>query len=119
MSETKSNSPQALEQPQQRGTGRPLPEQTRKKMERFFKQDFSEVRVHTSSPVPGAMGAEAFAIGNHVYFKAESPDQNLVVHELAHVVQQAKSPLNTPTKQGRQRAQCEVDRSMKKFEKEQ
>jgi len=56
----------------------------------FGKHDVSAVQAHTgeaASQANQAMGAEAYATGNHVAFD-KSPDLHTVAHEAAHVVQQ-------------------------------
>jgi hypothetical protein len=50
--------------------------------------DISKIQAHVGSDAPQAMGAEAFASGNHVVF-GRQPDLHTVAHEAAHVVQQA------------------------------
>jgi hypothetical protein len=77
------------------GSGRALPEAVRTKMERGLSADFSAVRVH-ESPQVAAMGARAFTRGTNIYFAPGqyAPDtpsgQELLGHELTHVVQQAQ-----------------------------
>ena len=56
----------------------------------FGAHDISNVQAHTGSAAASAsaaMGAEAYATGNHVAFGG-SPDLHTVAHEAAHVVQQ-------------------------------
>ena len=75
------------------GGGRPLPEAVRGKMEAALDADFSDVRVHVG-PQAERIGAIAFTIGSDIYFAPGryQPDtvhgQQLLGHELAHVVQQ-------------------------------
>jgi hypothetical protein len=80
-----------------RGSGQPLGEATRHRLERTFDADFSTVRVHTDSEagrLSRALGANAFATGRDIFFDhgAYQPDnfrgQKLLAHELVHVVQQ-------------------------------
>jgi hypothetical protein len=58
--------------------------------------DLSGVRVHRSAPIASALGASAFAWGNHIAFAPHRyrPDRrdgmHLIGHELAHVAQQAR-----------------------------
>jgi hypothetical protein len=76
-----------------RGGGQPLPEAVLAKMEAAFGVDFSAVRVHVG-PQASRIGAIAFTTGNDLYFapgryQPESVQgQQLIGHELAHVVQQ-------------------------------
>src|SRR5262249_45650019 len=51
--------------------------------------DVSGIRAHVGGDSAKAMGATAFAAGNHVVFD-RSPDLHTAAHEAAHVVQQAK-----------------------------
>jgi len=71
---------------------------------------FGDVRIHTgdaASQVPGAIGADAFAIGNHVAFapgeyRPGTPDgDGLLAHELRHVTQQAGATLAPGARIGR------------------
>ena len=65
-------------------------------METRFGYDFSRVRVHSDSRAAAALGAKAFASGQHIFFRpGRSPsDRSLLAHELAHVVQQATGEAN-------------------------
>jgi hypothetical protein len=64
------------------------------KMESFFGHDFSGVEVHPSSQRAPALGALAFTQGNAIHFAPGQfqphtrRGQELLGHELAHVVQQ-------------------------------
>jgi hypothetical protein len=51
--------------------------------------DISGIQAHVGGNAAAAMGASAFAAGNHVVFD-RSPDLHTAAHEAAHVVQQAK-----------------------------
>jgi hypothetical protein len=82
----------ALAQP-----GAPLPPVVLQRMQAGYGADFSSVRVHDGSTAQRAarsVGARAFTIGNRIVFGAGEyqPDsetgQQLIAHELAHVVQQ-------------------------------
>src|SRR5215813_6693990 len=56
----------------------------------FGRHDISSIEAHTDAPAAAgarAMGAEAYATGNHVAF-ASQPDLHTAAHEAAHVVQQ-------------------------------
>lgn len=76
-----------------RSGGRPLPPAVLAKMETAFGADFSAVRVHVG-PQASRLGAAAFTTGNDIYFapgryQPESTQgQQLLGHELAHVIQQ-------------------------------
>lgn len=77
--------------------GRSLAPAERSWLEDGFGVGLGDVRLHPDSPVADAVNAEAFALGNHVYFGAgryrprEAEGQRLLAHELAHVVQQRSS----------------------------
>jgi hypothetical protein len=74
--------------------GSALPDATRAAMESRFGGDFSNVRVLNNSCVATAMGAQAYAQGTDIHFAtgAYQPHtregQQLIAHELTHVVQQ-------------------------------
>lgn len=75
------------------GGGQSLPGPVQAKMEQAFDTDFSAVRVH-QGPHAEALGALAYTQGNAVHFGPGQYDpgsqrgQELLGHELAHVVQQ-------------------------------
>ncbi len=80
-----------------KGSGRPLPEDTRTQMEGAIGADFSGVRVHTGSgavQMNKDLGAKAFTHGSDVYFNSGQYDtenvggKKLLAHELVHTVQQ-------------------------------
>ncbi|MDZ8228313.1 eCIS core domain-containing protein [Nostoc sp. ChiVER01] len=80
-----------------RSSGQPLVESIREPMEQAFRADFSGVRVHTDSQADQlnqSIQAKAFTTGQDVFFRqgAYEPGsrggQELLAHELTHVVQQ-------------------------------
>ena len=80
-----------------RGSGNSLQKTTRSFMENRFEADFSNVRVHndsTASQLSNELNAEAFTIGNDIYFNKgkyapESQEgKHLLAHELTHTIQQ-------------------------------
>lgn len=80
-----------------KGGGRGIPENVRGKMESSFGADFSNVRVHSdgeSQSLNKKVGAKAFTTGPDIFFgksgfnPASSSGQELLAHELTHVVQQ-------------------------------
>ena len=81
--------------------GRPLPEAVQKKMESFFGADFSDVRVHVGHEA-ASIGALAFTHGSNIYFApglynpATPQGQQLLGHELTHVVQQRAGRVRNP-----------------------
>jgi hypothetical protein len=83
------------------GGGRPLPDAVRSKMEVALGADFASVRVHVG-PQAERIGAVAFTMGSDIYFAPGrfQPDtvqgQQLLGHELAHVVQQRVGRVRNP-----------------------
>ncbi|MEA5621539.1 DUF4157 domain-containing protein [Nostoc sp. UHCC 0251] len=80
-----------------RGGGRPIENNVRKRMEQGFGADFSGARIHTdaqSDQLNRSIQARAFTTGQDVFFRqgAYQPGsrggQELIAHELTHVVQQ-------------------------------
>jgi Domain of unknown function (DUF4157) len=81
-----------------RGGGRPLPNGVRAPLERAFGADFGGVRVHADEAgdsLSRTFEARAFTTGRDIFFRRGEYDpagargQELIAHELAHVVQQA------------------------------
>ncbi len=83
------------------GGGRPLPDPVRGKMEAALGADFRNVRVHVG-PQAERIGAVAFTLGSDIYFAPGryQPDtmqgQQVLGHELAHVVQQRTGRVRNP-----------------------
>jgi hypothetical protein len=84
------------------GGGSPLDAGVRSNMESAFGADFGDVRVHTddrASKSAEAVGANAYTVGSDVVFKGGQYDpgsaggQRTLAHELAHVVQQSRGPV--------------------------
>jgi hypothetical protein len=74
-----------------RDSGRPLATATRARLEPLLGADLGSVRVHEgerADAAASAVGASAFALGEHVVIAAGARDEALLAHELAHVVQQ-------------------------------
>ncbi len=88
-------------------SGRSLPTDLATDMGARLGHDFSDVQVHddaASASSAKAMGAHAYTVGNHLVFGEGTyqPDtpagQRTLAHELTHVVQQSKGPVDgTPT----------------------
>jgi hypothetical protein len=83
---------------QARGGGQPLSDNIREPMEQAFGADFSGVRVHTdatSDQLNQSIQAKAFTTGQDVFFRqgayqtGSRKAQELIAHELTHVVQQS------------------------------
>jgi hypothetical protein len=81
--------------------GEPLPVAIQRKMEAFFGADFADVRVH-SGPQAHCIGALAFTLGSSIYFapgqyRPDTPrGQQILGHELAHVLQQRAGRVRNP-----------------------
>jgi len=77
------------------GTGEHLPEEVRAKMEVSLGMDFSGVRIHVGTQAP-SMGAVALTRGLDIFFAPgqyqpwSRRGQELLGHELTHVVQQSE-----------------------------
>ena len=87
------------------GAGRALPEQIQGKMEQSFNADFSNVRVHDNAAA-SSMGAAAFTSGSDIHFAPgryephSSKGQQLLGHELSHVVQQQSGRVGATERSG-------------------
>jgi len=83
-----------------------MPEAVKSKMEHAFQADFSDVTVHANSSRAPALGALAYTQGTDVHFAPGQfkPDaasgQELLGHELAHVVQQSEGRVRPTTDVG-------------------
>jgi pimeloyl-ACP methyl ester carboxylesterase len=82
---------------QARGGGSTLPDGVRAPMEQAFGADFGSVRVHTGSKsdqLNRSMSAKAFTVGSDIFFRqgdynpGSTDGDELIAHELTHVVQQ-------------------------------
>ncbi|WP_017303713.1 DUF4157 domain-containing protein [Spirulina subsalsa] len=82
---------------QQRGQGQPLPSDIREPLEEAFQTDFRRVRIHTdeeSHQLNHSIHALAFTTGQDIFFQRGKyqphslQGQELLAHELTHVVQQ-------------------------------
>lgn len=88
-----SQGPATSGPPDAGGPGAPIASPFREKMERAFGADFSAVRIH-EGPQAAAMGAVAYTRGDDIHFQPGAYDvasrsgQELLGHELTHVVQQ-------------------------------
>jgi len=87
------------------GTGQRLPEAVQQKMEEFFGASFADVRVHVGNEA-SSIGASAFTHGADLYFapgqyNPQTPQgQQLLGHELTHVVQQRAGRVRNPLGSG-------------------
>jgi hypothetical protein len=91
----------------ERGRGQSLDEGIADKAGGVMGQDFSDVNVHTGGTADSlsqGLQAKAFTVGSDIFFKdgeynpGTSDGQQLISHELTHVVQQGAS---TPNVQGK------------------
>jgi hypothetical protein len=88
-----------------RGSGQPLPEPVQKKMEAFFNTSFADVRVHVGAEA-SSIGALAFTHGTDLYFAPgqynpqSTQGQQLLGHELTHVLQQRAGRVRNPLGSG-------------------
>jgi Domain of unknown function (DUF4157) len=82
---------------QEKGSGQPLAENIRKPMERAFGTDFNSVKIHSdtqSDRLNQSIQAQAFTTGQDIFFRQGTYNpgsrggQELIAHELTHVVQQ-------------------------------
>jgi hypothetical protein len=90
-----------------KGRGQPLDKDLRAEMESQLGSDFSDVRVHTDADAAKsakAVAARAYTVGNDVVLGADAPaldsaqGKRTLAHELTHVLQQRRGPVDgTPT----------------------
>jgi len=88
-----------------RGGGQSLDGTVQEQMSTAMGQDFSGVRVHTSpeaDTLNQQLSAKAFTTGQDIFFQqgaydpGSSSGQELIAHELTHVVQQSSGAVNSP-----------------------
>jgi hypothetical protein len=88
---------------QQRGGGQPLDSGAQKQMAESTGEDFSQVKVHTgpeADTLNHQLGAKAFTTGQDVFFRSgayqphTTSGQELLAHELTHVVQQRQGAVS-------------------------
>lgn len=92
----------AMAAPMTNGKGNKLPDIVQAKMEYALKSDFSDVEIH-QSPEAERIGAMAFTQGNQIHFAPghyepySEQGQELIGHELAHVIQQRRGRVPATT----------------------
>lgn len=100
-----------------RGNGQPIPETVRTTMEAQMGADFRHTRIHTdhtATKMNRALGAEAFATGNNIYFNEgrfqpeTTAGQRLLAHELTHTVQQGAAPVKPKSETNHKAQQSQV-----------
>lgn len=95
----KADGPAGAAAPAPSRGGSPMPAEVRARMERAFGADFSAVRVHQGDHA-AAIGAQAYTRGTDIHFAPGKYDpsstagQELLGHELTHVVQQSQGRVN-------------------------
>ena len=83
-----------------------IPDNVKQKMEDSFGTDFSDVRIHSESPQAPEVGALAYTQGTDIHFAPgqfkpdTSAGQQLLGHELTHVIQQAEGRVQPTTEIG-------------------
>ena len=87
------------------GTKTGMPDEVRSKMENSFGADFSSVNIHRNSDQASNIGALAYTQGNDVHFApgqynpGSTKGQELLGHELTHVVQQRQGKVRPDAEQ--------------------
>jgi Domain of unknown function (DUF4157)/Acetyltransferase (GNAT) domain len=87
------------------GGGKTMPEAIKQKMETAFGKDFSDVRIHEGKEAE-SIGAIAYTRGRDIHFAPgqynpiSQKGQELLGHELAHVVQQQAGQVAMPQGKG-------------------
>jgi len=88
-----------------RGGGRPLERAVRQHLEPSVGESLGDVRVHTgegAAALARAVSARAFTVGSDIFFASgeyrpgSGGGNELIAHELAHVVQQRGAPQTGP-----------------------
>jgi len=75
--------------------------ETMTKMEKSFGTDFSDVKIHKDSTQAGKLNAKAFTVGKNIHFAPgqynphSKEGQELIGHELTHIVQQKQDKIGT------------------------
>ncbi|MFL6858310.1 MAG: DUF4157 domain-containing protein [Allosphingosinicella sp.] len=99
-----------------RSSGQPLGKSERAFFEPRFGHDFSSVRVHSDAKAAASaqeVGAEAYTVGSNIVFAggrwSGAAGNDLLAHELAHVVQQANFR-GGATPQSTAQSEAEADR---------
>jgi Domain of unknown function (DUF4157) len=73
----------------------PVPDNIRASVENLSGMDLSDVQVHFDSPLPARLGALAYTQGAEIHLAPGQSDE-LIGHELTHVVQQRGGRVGPP-----------------------
>ena len=93
----------------QLGSGTPLDDGVRSRMESAYGESFGNVEVHTDTNAAGLskdLNARAFTVGQHIAFGTSEYRPGtligdaLIAHELAHVIQQKHGDATAPAQKG-------------------
>ena len=116
---------QRMENPNNPGTKTTMPNDLQSKMENSFGVDFSDVNIHKDSEQAPSLGALAYTQGNDMHFApgqyepGSQKGQELLGHELAHVVQQREGRVKPGGQQNKADANVNTDEGLEKEEDEQ
>jgi hypothetical protein len=104
-STTEEETLQSKNDPSNTSSSSQMPEDVKSKMENSFGTDFSDVNIHKNSDQATNIGALAYTQGSDIHFAPGQykPDsqkgQELLGHELTHVVQQIEGRVKPDTEQ--------------------
>jgi len=102
-----------------------MPNDLQSKMENSFGVDFSDVNIHKDSEQAPSLGALAYTQGNDIHFAPGQYDpgsqkgQELLGHELSHVVQQREGRVKPDRQQNKADANVNTDEGLEKVADEQ
>jgi hypothetical protein len=105
---------QTKSEPGNPGTQTSMPDKVQQKMEGSFGQDFGDVSIHKDSGKAKNMGALAYTQGKDIHFAPGqyNPDsqkgQELLGHELTHVVQQREGRVKSTPAQRKRKAEVKA-----------
>ena len=107
------------------GTKTSMPDDVRSKMENSFGEDFSDVNIHKDSENAPSLSSLAYTQGNDIHFAPDQYDptsqkgQELLGHELSHVVQQREGRVKPDRQQNKADANVNTDERLEKEADEQ
>src|SRR6056297_2349155 len=105
---------QTKSEPGNPGTQTSMPDKVQQKMEGSFGQDFGEVNIHKDSGQAKNMGALAYTQRKDIHFApgqynpGTKKGQELLGHELTHVVQQREGKVKTTPAQRKREAEVKA-----------